>query len=147
MTEGTYIEPLSLYLRIERSAGKISRIYFSAHPPDKTSALSEAIASGLSGRAPYPEVELDLSGFTPFQRRVFSVVQSIPRGKTMTYSEVAELAGSPGAARAVGQVMAANPFPIIVPCHRVVAKRGPGGFRWGTKVKKRLLEMERGEVE
>ncbi len=147
MTEGTNIEPLSLYLQIERFQGKISRIYFSADPPAGPSALAEAIAGYLLGRPPCPEVELDLSGFTPFQRRVFSAVREIPRGKTMTYSEVAALAGSPGAARAVGQVMAGNPFAIIVPCHRVVAKEGRGGFRWGLDVKKRLLEMERREAE
>jgi len=144
MTEGTYIEPLSLYLQIERLQGKISRICFSADPPDEPSALAEAIAGYLLGRAPCPEVELDLSGFTPFQKRIFSVVREIPRGKTMTYSEVAALAGSPGAARAVGQVMAGNPFAIIVPCHRVVARGGLGGFAWGTEVKKRLLEVEAG---
>jgi O-6-methylguanine DNA methyltransferase len=71
-------------------------------------------------------------------------VQSIPRGKTATYGQVAERAGRPGAARAVGRAMAANPFTILVPCHRVVAKGGLGGYAWGKEMKEKLLEMERG---
>jgi len=70
------------------------------------------------------------------------VVRSIPRGETMTYGQVAELAGSPGAARAVGRAMAANPFAILIPCHRVLAKDGPGGYAYGRDVKERLLRLE-----
>ena len=82
---------------------------------------------------------------TPFQQRVVDVVQSIPPGQTLTYGQVAELAGSPGAARAVGQVMAKNPVPLVVPCHRVVGSAGGlGGFSapGGVETKKRLLALE-----
>jgi O-6-methylguanine DNA methyltransferase len=70
-------------------------------------------------------------------------VQSIPRGATATYGQVAERAGHPGAARAVGRAMTANPFAILVPCHRVVSKGGLGGYAWGKEMKEKLLRMER----
>jgi len=66
-------------------------------------------------------------------------VREIPRGQTMTYGDVALLAGKPGAARAVGRAMASNPFAILVPCHRVVSRDGLGGFAWGLELKERLL--------
>jgi methylated-DNA-[protein]-cysteine S-methyltransferase len=143
MTEGAYFEALDSYILVERSGQEIERIYFSREPPLERSALADQIIAYIEGRGPRPEVELDLSGFTEFQRKVIAVVQSIPRGRTLTYGEVALLAGRPGAARAVGQVMARNPFAIIMPCHRVVSREGPGGFGWGLDVKKKLLELER----
>ena len=82
---------------------------------------------------------------TEFQQRVVEVVQAIPRGETLTYGEVAVLAGSPGAARAVGTVMSSNPVPIIVPCHRVVGSAGGlGGFSaaGGVRTKQWMLEIE-----
>lgn len=142
MAEGARFESLGCYLLVDRSEQKISRIFFSEEPPSERSSLAERIIAYVEGRCPRPEVELELSGFTDFQRNVLAVVQEIPRGETLTYGEVAALAGHPGAARAVGQVMAANPFIILVPCHRVVARDGLGGFGWGLEAKKRLLEAE-----
>jgi methylated-DNA-[protein]-cysteine S-methyltransferase len=141
--EGSHFEALNCYLLVERSGPVVKRICFSKDPAAEPSALAEDIIAYVEGRASCPDVELDLSGFTEFQRRVIAMVQAIPRGQTLTYGEVALLAGRPGAARAVGQVMAANPFAILVPCHRVVARKGMGGFGWGLEVKKRLLELER----
>ncbi len=83
---------------------------------------------------------------SPFQRRVLAACRAIPRGETRTYGQLARIAGSPGAARAVGRVMATNRVPLIVPCHRVVpAGGGLGGFSapQGVAMKGRLLEMER----
>lgn len=82
---------------------------------------------------------------TPFSRTVLEVVRAIPRGTTLTYGEVAARAGSPGAARAVGQVLARNPLPIVIPCHRVLAAGGrPGGYSGGAGLttKCRLLALE-----
>lgn len=82
---------------------------------------------------------------TAFQQRVVEIVRGIPRGETKTYGEVARLAGSPGAARAVGQVMATNPVPIIIPCHRVVSSSGGlGGFSaaGGVQTKRWMLDRE-----
>lgn len=86
---------------------------------------------------------LDLMGATAFQRRVWLAVRDIPYGETRSYSQIARQVGSPGAARAVGQAMAANPLPIIVPCHRVIGSAGDlRGFGGGLDLKRRLLEME-----
>jgi methylated-DNA-[protein]-cysteine S-methyltransferase len=86
---------------------------------------------------------LDLSGATAFRRNVWSATRSIPYGETRTYAWVAQQIGSPRASRAVGGALARNPFPIIVPCHRVVASNGNlGGFSGGLALKKRLLELE-----
>lgn len=142
MAEGARFESLGCYLLVDRSEQKISRIFFSEEPPSERSSLAERIIAYVEGRGQRPEVQLDLSGFTDFQRKVLAVVQEIPRGETLTYGEVAMLAGYPGAARAVGQVMASNPFIILVPCHRVVARNGLGGFGWGLEAKRRLLEAE-----
>lgn len=88
---------------------------------------------------------LRVQPLTAFQQRVVETVRRIPRGKTKTYGEVAQLAGSPGAARAVGQVMATNPVPIIIPCHRVVGSSGGlGGFSaaGGVRTKQWMLDRE-----
>ena len=89
------------------------------------------------------EVELDLSGLTDWRRRVLMKTAEIPYGELITYGELAAAVGSPGAARAVGQAMARNPVPIVVPCHRVVAASGKlGGFSAGLEWKRRLLALE-----
>ena len=77
-----------------------------------------------------------------FQRRIFRVLMRVPRGRVITYKRLARLAGM-GSARAVGGAMAKNPFPVIVPCHRVVgASRDIGGFQPGRSLKRKLLESE-----
>lgn len=92
------------------------------------------------------EVPLALpASLTPFQRRVLQLCRAIPYGRVATYGELATRAGYPGAARAVGNVMAANRVPIVVPCHRVVpagGKLGRYSAPGGTRTKLRLLEME-----
>lgn len=93
--------------------------------------------------------ELDLVG-TDFQKRAWAAARAIPRGETRSYGWIASAIGRPGAARAVGQAMRANPVPFIVPCHRVVgsggAMRGYGGPD-GVDMKMRLLAMESGGLE
>ena len=90
------------------------------------------------------DIPLDLSALTPFQRRVAEVLRATAPGQTLSYGDVALLAGRPGAARAVGQAVKANPILILVPCHRVVATNGPGGWSaFGSPERKaRLLELE-----
>jgi len=90
-------------------------------------------------------VRLDLAQVPPFHRSVYTIVREIPPGQTRSYGEVAALCGDRHAARAVGQAMARNPFPIVVPCHRVLAAGGrSGGFsaRGGVHTKLRLLAIE-----
>ncbi len=86
---------------------------------------------------------LDFADMTPLQRRVLEVTAAIPLGQTRSYSQVAADSGIPRAARFVGNTMARNPFPIVVPCHRVVRADGsPGLFGGGTKLKRRMLRLE-----
>ena len=78
-----------------------------------------------------------------FTERVYDVVAKIPRGETMTYAEVARRAGSPRAARAVGNIMHNNPDTKRVPCHRVICSDGtPGGYARGTRKKIEMLRRE-----
>jgi O-6-methylguanine DNA methyltransferase len=79
---------------------------------------------------------------TNFQKAVWDEISKIPRGQTRTYGEVAAAIGRPGAVRAVGTACGANPLPLFIPCHRVVAKNGLGGFGSGLPWKKMLLQME-----
>ena len=79
-----------------------------------------------------------------FTKRVYKVVLSIPLGQVRSYKWVAQKAGSPRAHRAVGQILKHNPWPLIIPCHRVVASSGkPGGYIFGVKSKKNILCIER----
>jgi len=97
----------------------------------------------------FADVQLAGTGLTPFQRRVRAACRRVAFGDTITYAELAARSGSPQAARAVGNVMAANPFPIVVPCHRVVGSAGSlGGYSapTGINLKRRLLELERSAV-
>lgn len=93
----------------------------------------------------FRSLRLNLSELTPFQEQVVAVTRRIPYGKTLSYGDVAEKAGAVRAARAVGTVMARNRFPIIVPCHRVVASGAKiGGYsgRHGVNLKRMLLQLE-----
>jgi len=89
-------------------------------------------------------IQVDFSLYPEFTRRVLQQVSCIPYGQTRTYSDVARAVGQPGAARAVGQALKRNLCPLIIPCHRVVARHGLGGFTapGGVELKKRLLELE-----
>lgn len=143
MASGSFIPSLGCSLLVERRFEMVSMIYFAQEIPSEPSPLAEKIAAYLEGKASCPNVQLDMSGCTGFQKQIYKMVQLIPRGATETYGQVAERAKRPGAARAVGSTMAANPFAILVPCHRVVARDGPGGYRWGREMKEKLLEMEK----
>lgn len=142
MIDGWPVPSLDLYILVEREGSSIKRIFFSDDAPERPGHLAEKIADYLEQGGPCPQADLDLSLCTRFQNRIYEQVRSIPRGSSMTYSEVAEKAGRPGAARAVGRAMAANPFAILVPCHRVVAMNGLGGYAYGRETKEKLLRLE-----
>ncbi|MFQ5856066.1 MAG: methylated-DNA--[protein]-cysteine S-methyltransferase [Anaerolineae bacterium] len=106
--------------------------------------LIDQIRRYLAGEPVEFDVALDWLGHAAFLQDVWKVTRSIPYGETRTYAELAEEAGRPRAYRAVGQAMAVNPIPLIVPCHRVVRSDGGlGGYAGGLEVKRRLLDMER----
>ena len=96
----------------------------------------------LEGKLKRFQAKPYLSCGTPFQISVWNELLKIPYGSVNTYGEIAERIGAPHAARAVGNAVGANPIPIIVPCHRVVATNGFGGYSCGIDIKKRLLQIE-----
>lgn len=107
----------------------------------------EALMSGE--RVDLSQSPLDMSGLADFHRRAYRLALAIPPGETRTYGEIALLLDEPGSARAVGQAMGSNPFPPIVPCHRVLAAGGrAGGFSspGGVDMKRRLLAIERARI-
>ncbi len=121
------------------------------HHPDAVEdappPAADAIRALLDGEAvDLGSVELDTTRVPAFARRVYEVARTIAPGETLTYGEIAERVGARGEARAVGQALGRNPYPLVVPCHRVVAANGrTGGFsaHGGVATKLRLLEIER----
>lgn len=92
---------------------------------------------------PFPRRNLDFSSGTPFQKRVWAILSKIPYGKTRSYKWIAEQLGYKGGYQAIGQANKRNPFPIVIPCHRVIAADGSlGGYAAGTVIKKKLLKIE-----
>ncbi len=136
----------------ERARGQL-QAWMDRHEPDAqvvetTAGLEEAIAqleAYDAGSLREFDLALDLRG-TPFQLRVWEELQRIPHGEVRTYGELAARLGKPGASRAVGGANGKNPIPLIVPCHRVVASDGLGGFTGGLEWKERLLAHERTEI-
>jgi O-6-methylguanine DNA methyltransferase len=101
-----------------------------------------ALKSIFAGRAPKKFPPLDLVG-TDFQKSVWNALQKISPGKTKSYGEIARAIGRPKAVRAVGGACGANPVPVLVPCHRVLAANGKiGGFSGGLEWKRALLARE-----
>jgi len=117
-----------------------------AIPPPAVEEAIDAVTTLLSGEpVDLGFVSLVLDGIPEFDRRVYAAARDIPFGRTLTYGEVAKRIGEPGAARAVGKALGTNPFPIVVPCHRVLAADGKaGGFsaHGGVEAKIRILSIE-----
>jgi len=111
--------------------------------PNRAAALQ--VCEYLEGKRRDFDLNLDLRG-TEFQLSVWDELCRIPFGTTLSYQEVARAIGRPAAVRAVGTANGANPLPLVVPCHRVVATGGKlGGYGGGLDLKRRLLAMERAE--
>ena len=121
--------------------------YLSAEYPKASIIRSESVRERINSVLDYFEgqrlnLPVDVEG-TEFQRRVWAVLRTIPYGETRSYNEVAEMIGMPRAYRAVANACAANPVPLVVPCHRVVRKNGGlGGYGLGIERKEFLLKME-----
>ena len=109
-----------------------------------------ALLAGLPRTVEWSEVKrlplsgpADLSAGTPFQQRVWRAIAAIPRGETRSYAWLARKAGKPKAVRAAANACGANPVPLLIPCHRVIASDGSlGGFSCGLAIKRRLLRLE-----
>ncbi|MEO8458453.1 MAG: MGMT family protein [Chloroflexota bacterium] len=117
-----------------------------AHDPASKKELGTipaAIKALVAGKPPKDGVTFDWAGITPFRRAVLEECARIPAGQTTTYAELAARVGRPGAARAVGRVMATNPWPFLVPCHRVLGSDGTlHGYGGGLPMKEKLLKAE-----
>lgn len=115
-------------------------------PPDMAEVIDRIRALMAGERIDLADSPLDMNGLADFDLKVYQVALSIPPGETLTYGEVARRIGEPQAAQAVGQSLGRNPFPPIVPCHRVLAASGrTGGFSapGGVTTKLKLLSIER----
>ena len=135
--------------RVLMPGARALRGRLSDDPRDAPPAVREAIAGIVALLAGEPRdlrwVTLDQCGIEPFRRRVYGAARAIGPGRTASYGEIARAIGEPGSARAVGATLGHNPFPIIVPCHRVLASTGAlHGFSapGGTVTKRRMLEIE-----
>lgn len=117
-----------------------------ASPPilPAAEALSKALTAYFSGLCTsFADIPLDLIEGTPFQRAVWHGARTIPWGRTLSYAALAARIGRPRSVRAAGQALGANPLPLLVPCHRVVAADGSlGGFSAGLRWKRVLLRLE-----
>lgn len=129
----------------EREAGHLlgESLNRAVSSPHRFEDIIERLRAYFIGhRVDFPD-RLDFTLATPFQREVWQVARLITYGDTRSYSWIAGNIGKPKAARAVGQALGRNPFPIIVPCHRVLtADGGLGGFSGGIQMKKYLLSLE-----
>jgi len=128
-------------LRWAAGAESLSEFGLARRDPEALRPFRRQIADYFAGKR-VRLGPLDLPGTTPFARRVYAAVARIPYGQTRTYGEIADAAGRPGAARAVGTLMARNPLCLGVPCHRVVAAGGIGGYGGGLDRKRLLLSLE-----
>jgi methylated-DNA-[protein]-cysteine S-methyltransferase len=119
--------------------------------PSILAPVVDAVVALMAGEKPdLSTAPLDMTAVPPFHRRVYAVARRIPPGQTMTYGEIAQALGEPReAARAVGEAMGRNPFPILMPCHRVLGANGkPGGFSapGGVETKLKMLSIEGAKV-
>jgi len=118
-----------------------------ADPPAAVERAIGAMTALLNGvHTDLGFVELDLDGHPELHRRVWAITREIPPGATLTYGEIARALGDPALARAVGRALGRNPFPLVVPCHRVIGSAAAsGGFSapGGVVTKLRLLDIER----
>jgi methylated-DNA-[protein]-cysteine S-methyltransferase len=132
-----------------RTRASIERRFPGALPAEPTPEVAHAIGGIVALLRGEPrdlrDVALDFDGVPEFNRRVYELARTIPPGATLTYGDIAQRLMCPGTARAVGQALGHNPWPIVVPCHRVLAADGGmGGFSapGGVSTKRRMLEIE-----
>ncbi len=143
---------LTIHYGAEPSQGELARIVRTYGPgvlpdPRRADPVARELDQYFNGRRRAFDVAFDLAGLTDFQRRILAATARVPFGDVSTYAKVAARAGSEKASRAAGQALGANPIPIVVPCHRILASDGTmGGYSGGLDAKRVLLRLERGSV-
>ncbi len=127
---------------LQRSGGELPEM---APPPAVAHAIEGMTALLAGEKIPLEDIALDMSQVSDFNRGVYVIARTIPPGSTLTYGDIAKQLGGVELSRDVGQALGQNPFPIVVPCHRVLAAGGkPGGFsaNGGVQTKLKMLEIE-----
>ncbi len=143
LTINSLIGPLT----IESTDSKISALYFkkiknTKEIPNILKTAQKQLEEYFSGKRTEFNLSFEFSG-SPFQKKVWTNMCKIPFGKTLSYKELSEKAGSPKGARACGNACNKNPLPIFIPCHRVLSSKGNlTGYAGGLKIKKTLLSLE-----
>lgn len=144
-TDIIFAKPLDCYIEIEYGE-KLQAIRFvksgALLKEKKTFAVTFELERYFRGKQTDFSCAVDLRHLSSFVQKVLEETRKIKYGRTITYAELARNIGSKGA-RAAGRALARNPIPIIIPCHRVVAKHGNGGYSAGIEIKTRLLELEK----
>lgn len=145
-----FSSPIGEILLCGGAAGLQRVVLAAEQTPDPPGAVRDDEALGeardqllgyLAGRRRHFSVDLAPGG-SDFQRQVWSALLRVPYGETCTYGQLARQLGREGAARAIGAASGANPLPLLIPCHRVVAADGLGGYSGGPDLKRRLLALE-----
>jgi methylated-DNA-[protein]-cysteine S-methyltransferase len=139
----TIVLPKQTRRAVERELSSVSSNGTGGSGTIHLKAARAALEAYLNGKVRHVNLPFDLEGQPRFRRKVWEILQTIPYGRVRSYGWVARKIGKPQAARAVGGACGANPVPLLVPCHRVIAGDGSlGGFSGGLGVKKRLLKLE-----
>ncbi len=143
MDQGSFKQiPGKVVLHFEKGkVKKISLTYEKNFWPEEKNEAYLQIEEYLQGKRKSLDFPVIVEG-TEFEKRVWEEVRKIPYGETITYGELAKRLGT--SPRAIGRALNKNPLPLYIPCHRVVAKNGLGGFSAGTSWKAFLLQLERG---
>ena len=146
MREVIYAKKIDKYVNIFWN-GKLYSISFTDFSPQivtEKSKIAKDLKKYFEGEfVDFNRYEVNLAGFSDFERKVFNETRNIPYGETVTYSEIAEHIKNERAYRAVGGTLKKNPVPIVIPCHRVVGKYNMGGYAPGKDIKLKLIELER----
>jgi len=139
-------EEENLYFDFSILNGRLTMLHISREPPDfqpSGSALAERIEDYVGGeRIDFSDVDVEFPRAGPFTLKAWEALRGIPYGETITYGELARRAGNPKASRAAGYACKTNRIAVIVPCHRVVASGGIGGFGRDIEAKRALLRLE-----
>lgn len=147
------IERSGLVIRLEWRHHTVTAIRVSASPdkgrnvncgnPAHKTVVAQFLAYLKTGQGKF-RLPLDRGRLSSFQKKVFRALALVPAGRTVTYGELSEKVGGSRYRRAVAMALKGNPFPVVIPCHRVVAKHGVGGYSGGggIPVKMKLLELE-----